>query len=364
MSDIQKATVSLVLLVESCAAALKGLSEAHDIGDYPTSDFGTLRTDFVTILSIIYAATTKVALSLKPSSPQHKASLVPLKDLTNNVAALVHSIRLMRVKEGATIVQEYEKVARGVIVAVQALGMTLNSSSATSTGTTEEYLVRTGEIHELIDNAKKSGGLSINNRDAVCRIFLRDQDSLLDAAEEIQEMCKPSADNSDEHVDDFDDGWSELGISSSQKPSQVELMTMEKVQTLVKIALLLHKRIARDILSSDARSKGNLALDKLGSFSGKLLAAFDDLISSMYAPQQASNIKLHLGSFQRVIKLIQPIIVLPPNKSLDEEFESLSISSQSRDKNDVWFATCFEQIDNAVSRISNSLEDTPPIDCP
>ncbi|KAF8201839.1 hypothetical protein BJ912DRAFT_1117585 [Pholiota molesta] len=359
MSDIQKAALSLTLLVESCAAALKGLSEALDeIGDYPTSDFVTLRTDFVSILSIIYAATTKVALSLKPSSPHHKASLIPLKDLTSNVAALVHSIRLMRAKEGATIVQEYEKVAHGVIGAVQALGITLQSSSATSTNTTEEYLVRTGEIHELIDNARKTGGLSLNNRDAVRKIFVRDQDSLADAVEEIQEMCKPPSaeeDKLDDDEEDFDDGWSELGISSNQKLSPAELIITEKVQALVKIALLLHKRVIKDILSSDTRVKDSHALDKLGSLSGKLLAAFDDLISSTYAPQQVSNVRLYVESFKDVIKHIQTTIS-PQEKSLDEQMNNLSLSKGSRDKSNVWYTTCFEQIDKAAARVLESLE--------
>lgn len=137
----------------------------------------------------------------------------------------------MRVKEGSTVTQEYEKVARGVINAVRSLGITLTSSSKTSTGSTQEYLVRTGEIHELIDTVKKSDGLSLNNCDAVRRIFTRDHESLKDAAEELQEICKPMDENGsdDDGEDDFDDGWTELGISSNNKLSPSELSVAEKV---------------------------------------------------------------------------------------------------------------------------------------
>lgn len=227
------AELALALLIESCTAASAGLAEeADDIKNYPTSDFATLRTDFLSILSIIYAATTKVALSLKPSAPQPKASLVPLKDLTNNVAALVHSIRLIRVKEGATVIDEYGRVVRGVIDAVRSFALALQSSSATSTASTNQYLVRTGEVHELIDTVKKAGGLSLNNRDAVRRIFSRNHDSLADATEEVQEMCKPvNSEEHDEEEDSFDDGWEELGISSSQKLSPAELTVTEKVKS-------------------------------------------------------------------------------------------------------------------------------------
>ncbi len=137
----------------------------------------------------------------------------------------------MRVKEGLTVIQEYEKVARGVINAVRSLGITLASASDTSTGSTEEYLVRTGEVHELIDTAKKNNSLSLNNRDAVRGIFVRNHESLTDAAEELQEICKPVDDNGsdDEGEDGFDDGWEELGISSNDKLSSSELLVTEKV---------------------------------------------------------------------------------------------------------------------------------------
>ncbi|KAF8964683.1 hypothetical protein BDZ97DRAFT_1904344 [Flammula alnicola] len=353
MSDIQKATLSLVLLVESCNAAVKGLSEeANDIGDYPTSDFTILRTDFISLLSILYAATTKVALSLKPSAPQHKASLVPLKDISNNVAALVHSIRLMRLKEGVTVVREYESVAHNVISSIRALGQTLQSSPSDGTAS-EEYLVRTGEVHELIDTARKSGGLSLNNRDAVRKIWLRDHDSLVDGAEEIQEMCKPSS--ADEEEGAFDDGWEELGISSNQKLSPAELDRTAKVQAVLKLAILLHKRVIKDILSSDTRLKDNMALDKIAMLSGKLLVASDDFISSMYAPQQPSNITPYLASFWDVIKDIRVTILPSQDNSLEEQLNGLLLSSQASDKTRKWFTTCFEQIDKAAAKVSDTL---------
>lgn len=146
----------------------------------------------------------------------------------------------MRVKEGFTVTQEYEKVARGVINAIRSLGITLASSSDTSSGSTEEYLVRTGEVHELIDTAKKNNSLSLNNRDAVRAVFARDHESLKDAAEELQEICKPVDENGsdDDGEDDFDDGWEELGISSNDKLSPSELLVAEKV-SLVSACFLI-----------------------------------------------------------------------------------------------------------------------------
>ena len=207
--------------------------------DFTTASFSTLRTDFLSILSIIYAATTKVALSLKPSSPQHKASLVPLKDLNNNVAALVHSIRLMRPKTGATILAEYENIALGVTSAIKSLAQTLLDGDIPE-ATTEGYLLRTGEVHELIDNVRKPNGLSLDNRDAVRRSWQQGHDSLEDAYQEIQDICKPTYGESEggKVDEDFDDGWDELGLGPDQKLSPEELDRAEKVSPLVSFAVI------------------------------------------------------------------------------------------------------------------------------
>ena len=227
------ATLSLSLVLESCNNAIVALSEqTEESEDYPTANFTTLRTDFISLLSIIHSAVTKVALSLKPTSPQHKASLVPLRDLTNNVAALVHSIRLMRRKQGLILMKEYESVAENVISAIRSLIQSLLSPPLGQSLSTKEYLVRTGEVHETIDRVRKAGGLSLCNRDAVQKIWLRDHDSLQDGAEELKEICKPTdsnTENEDEGGDASYDGWEELGVDSNRKLALDELDRAEKV---------------------------------------------------------------------------------------------------------------------------------------
>ncbi|KDR81609.1 hypothetical protein GALMADRAFT_239668 [Galerina marginata CBS 339.88] len=353
MSDKQKATLSLTLVQESCTAALSALSESVHDPDYPTAAFSTLRTDFLSLLSILYAATTKVALSLKPSAPHHKASLIPLKDLSNNVAALVHSIRLMRLQEGVTVLEEYVTVARNVISAIRSLSQTLLQDDEANP--TEEYLIRTGEVHELIENVRKSGGLSLNNRDAVRRLWARELDSLLDGYAEIQEICKPSesSDQDVEEEDAFDDGWEELGLSSDQKLSSTEADRAAKVQAIIKLVTLLQKKVIKDILSTDAAKRNNSTLDRLAPLSSRLLAASDDLISSMYAPQQTSNIKLSLEAFCDTTKEISGTVMLSSDKTLEGHLESLSISTD--DKSTKWFITCFDQIDKTATKILETL---------
>ena len=209
-------------MVENCKAALTAIGNSDDT--YPSPDFPTLRKDFLSLLSLIHASSTKVALALKPSSPQYKAALTPLKDLSSNVAALTHSIRLMRRDQSATILKEYASLAQNVIGAVESLAQNFLDSTSTAT---EEYLVRTGTIHDLIDIARKPGGLSMTSRDAVRKRWLQNHESIVDGAEEIQQVCS----SKDTEGDDFiDDGWEELGINTT-KLSPSELDRTEKVRS-------------------------------------------------------------------------------------------------------------------------------------
>ncbi|KIM49121.1 hypothetical protein M413DRAFT_96652 [Hebeloma cylindrosporum] len=359
MSDSQKATLSLTLALETCNNALTALLEPDDDSeDYPTAEFTTLRTDFISILSIIHSAATKVALSLKPTSPQHKAALVPLRDLTNNVAALVHSIRLMRRKQSLTLMKEYESVAENVISAIRSLVQSLLSPPVGQSLSSKEYLVRTGEVHEIIDRVRKPGGLSLSNRDAVQKIWLQDHDSLQDGAEEIKEMCKPgnsNTENGDEDGDAFCDGWEELGVDSNQKLSLDELDRAEKVEALVKVTLLLHKRVINDVLSSKSQGKDDVSLNKLAVLSGSLLTASDDLISSMYSPQHLDNITSCLRSFLGVNQDIRKIILLPHEKALEERMDGLSLADHPSEKTRKWFTTCFDQIDKCGAKVLATL---------
>ena len=86
--------------------------------------------------------------------------------------------------------------------------------------------------------------------------------------------------------------------------------------------------------------------------------AFDDLISSMYAPHQASNIATHLELFQQVVSRFQEII-FPQSKILEERLEILSVSVESRNKTTLWFDTCFNQISKAAAGILEALQNLP-----
>lgn len=118
---------------------------------------------------------------------------------------------------------------------------------------------------------------------------------------------------------------------------------------------LLHARVMKEVLSSTAAKRDNATLDTLCSLSNDLLNASDDLISSMYAPHELSNIKPCFDEFWKVIKDMRSIILPPKGETLEEQLSSMSISSDG--KSDKWFITCFDQIDKAGVKISEGLGD-------
>jgi len=126
------------------------------------------------------------------------------------------------------------------------------------------------------------------------------------------------------------------------------------MQAVVKLTILLHKRVLSATLSPDAPERDDATLDRLSRLSAKLLPASDDLISSLYAPQQPSIISPYLTTFLDVIKDIQSTL-LPPPKDLDQQLDSLSLSKPASDKSSKWFTTCFEQLDKAATKVSETL---------
>ncbi|PPQ71970.1 hypothetical protein CVT24_008187, partial [Panaeolus cyanescens] len=333
-------------LQESCKNGLIAISDSPEKtqDDQSSTVFATLRTDFLSILALLHAATTKVTLSLKPGSPQYKASLTPLKDLSNNVAALVHSIRLMQLTQAKTILNEYESVAKSAIRAIDSFICTVSSSTSS-----DDCLRKAGEIHELIDHARKPGSLSPDNQAAVLKKWSQDHDSLKDGFEELNELCQPE----DAKDDLEDDGWDELGFESNQKLSEEELARAVNIQTLIKIVVLLHQKVLKTTLSQKNRWPDPV-LDDLADLSNVLLCSTDELISSLYGNQNVEAIQGHSQSLLQALERLKAILLPQTQSSLEDRMAALSVSAPD-EKVQKWFAMCFHQIEQAGRR-TNPLQ--------
>jgi hypothetical protein len=239
MSDQQKAVLSLTLVLETCNAALDSIAP-HPSLQSPD----VLHKDLVSLFSLLYAATTKVSLTLKPSHPTYSASLTPLKDLADHVSALFHCASYyVPEAHGATLVQEVVSLVRDAIESIRALvqkflEIEANESRQSSGQAGDEYMVRTATVHNVLDRAR---GLSANNLLAVRKRWVEDAASLVDGFREVADMVEDAESTENpEDLDDtmFDDGWGEIGLGKGQKMDLEELERTKKVGVSVSFFFL------------------------------------------------------------------------------------------------------------------------------
>ncbi|KAJ7452413.1 hypothetical protein B0H11DRAFT_1876433 [Mycena galericulata] len=355
MSDKQKALLSLALVLQTCNATLDSMQPQPV--DQPLD---VLHKDLISLLSLLYAATTKLSLALKPSSPTYSASLSPLKDLADHVSALFHCANhFVPDTHGATLVQEVVSLVKDAIGSIRALvqkflEIEANDSRQSSGQAGDEYMVRTAAVHTVLDRARK---LSASNLLAVRKRWSEDAASLDDGFREVADMIEEAESTTDdiEDSDDamFDDGWGEIGIGKSQRMIPEELDRTKKVHGILRLAQLLHKRILRDILSTSQDSPNNPTLDTLSSLSHQLLSASDELVSTLYTPQDPRNIERELKFFRKIMSDVQASLVKPD--ALETQLEYLSLEDKNGSR---WFDTCFVQLYKAVDALDATLRPT------
>jgi hypothetical protein len=197
-------------------AALNALKTPEPLS-IPPPHVGILHKDFISLLSLVYAQATKLAILLKPTSPVYSAAVLPAQDMSKHVVAIATCAALFDPHiHGATLVSEARSTAQEVLESVtgllQALISSFTSPNAEDNG---EYLVRTGAVHELVETARGPDGLSQDNLAAVRKRWKEDQSVLKDAFKELEELLQDTSDEEEED-DDFDDGWDELGLKESK----------------------------------------------------------------------------------------------------------------------------------------------------
>lgn len=221
--------------METCNATLAALSEPGSKLDGEPPQFAVIHKDIMTLLAFVYAAATKISLTLKPSSPTYSGALGPLKDMSEHTSALLHCVNLLSDDiHGATLKQETRSLVQDIIQSIRAF---LSAFLLDSGREEDEHLVRIGVLHNQIDKARSLDGLSIDNLAAVRKLWVQDADSLEDGLREVNEMIEngESNDQSDDSDadDEDDDGWAELGLGSDKKLDSDELERAKKVEPLL-----------------------------------------------------------------------------------------------------------------------------------
>lgn len=137
---------------------------------------------------------------------------------------------------------------------------------------------------------------------------------------------------------------------------------------MLRLINLLHRRILLDLLAPSS-TMSNYTLDILLAQSSANLAAYDDVIGTLYSPQVPASIPPAVTSLVTLIHSMgSTIIGILPNRSADDleaQVQSLAIGRTSTPETgkaggkmkDVrkWYETCFVQIGKMSSSIEKEI---------
>lgn len=214
------AIAALTFVSQTCTTALSELDQQHGRDQDTLPDQSVVVNDLNSLLSLIYNLATKLSLALKPSSPTYSASLPVLQDFAKYISGTVHCITLLH--GGATLVKDATGIVKGIIDASHALVQAFLDL------TSEDYLVRTATLHDLITVAQGPKGIPKDNLSAVRNHWSSDKESLDDGLSEVARMIEEADGGKQE--DGFDDGWDELGLGETSPMNKEELNRAKTVQ--------------------------------------------------------------------------------------------------------------------------------------
>lgn len=137
-----------------------------------------------------------------------------------------------------------------------------------------------------------------------------------------------------------------------------------QVHVILRLSTLLHKRLIKDILSTTFQPPEVLAtdlaqhFDTLPSQSSALLAASDNLISTLYAPQNQIQVIAELSSFLNAIRQLRSLLAMfyEGPSSLVEQMARVSLQGEPSKDPKIWFNTCFDQVEKAVKSLQSTLD--------
>ncbi|PSR94111.1 hypothetical protein PHLCEN_2v4539 [Hermanssonia centrifuga] len=363
----------LELVKETCSAAITPLEQPPSANPSESAPpLATLRKDFLSLLTFVYTTTTKVALTLRPSEPAYSASIAPLQSLATYISSLTTCATLFE-SHGSTLAEHTRRAAKGVLESVRALAQSFKIITEQGEPSTEDYLVRTGAVHDSVEQARQD--LPTDNLAAVRSRWTTDRAMLEDSLNEVVEMSEGNGEGEDE--DEFDDDgdeddWDELGLGTSKKMSEAELERTKKILPMFRMVAMMHKRIILDILkqSTPPKDASATSIDVLPGLSHTLLLACEELVAVLYAPQDSRAIRSAILSLAETVRKVKTSLLstqlLPDIRpsadvgSLEKKMGQVSINNETPAKKErnvrAWFNTCFEQIEKLSQTIGSSLE--------
>ncbi|TFL07610.1 hypothetical protein BDV98DRAFT_558149 [Pterulicium gracile] len=249
----------------------------------PLPELSVLHGDLISLLSLLYAACTKIALVLNPSSPAFKAAADPLNDALKHRIGLSHCLSIYNSpnsKYGETLRAEVEHEISDVLDALKSFAEVQTKvvqgakrALGSKAGDAERFM-RVGAVHDMIDKAKK---VSKDNVEAVRKRWEQDKAILEDSMREVEEALEEEAGEDEE-----DDGWDELGLGGSSEMTNEDRERTTQILALVKKTIKQHDRVREAKLQSSAVKGDGSQLDLLPLLSRDVSNAVDDLVATLY----------------------------------------------------------------------------------
>ncbi|KAF9653111.1 hypothetical protein BDM02DRAFT_3108250 [Thelephora ganbajun] len=347
-----------------CQASLNVL---NNISGSPSStsepDLAKIHADLLSLLSLIYHITTKLALALNPTEPTFPAAISSLDDLVQHVNAITSCASLFVTAFGSTLRMEVLGLTSDVLQTTKSF---VDHCVLITDGVTPPpklkaaHLYLTGSLHELIDHSRGSDGLSKDNLQAVRKKWSQNRSVLEDGYRELSELL--TSDGTDDGFlnEDFDD---ENGLVLDSAPlTAEEAERVEKVQRYIRVTNLLHERVYVDLLKPSALKIASSlpdfvsTLDEISRQSARFVSATDEIISCLHSPQDPKAISVSLQKLGEVVATIQRLLnqggflPKPKGEGLESQMESMTAQAFEADQKKAedtrkWFDTCLAQVE-------------------
>ncbi|KAI9466204.1 hypothetical protein BJY52DRAFT_1240290 [Lactarius psammicola] len=301
MSDPLK--VLLTALSQTCTQSISAIKTAPDTQNIPLS---TLRTDFLSLLSLIYSNTTKLSIALNPANPTYSAAQRPLKDLITHSSTLASNASLFLPSvHGRALTAEVHSIAKSILTALEDLARAHLSL-------VNRVPTKTAIVHELIAQAKAvhPQGLSRSNLVAVRKRWLEHSETVSDAEAmlEFEAFVSEDADKDNEFGDGWDDPELELGSDPGEQNPEQQKQIAKKIWPVVHHASALLKDVYTALLSptpSRAQSPPNALLDDLVDSAPPFAAAVDNLADEIFdIPENPSDFEQSRNEFARALATV------------------------------------------------------------
>lgn len=354
-------SIALMQTIATCDAALLALKGPPTAMEEPLPTFSALRKDFLSLLTLIHSYTTRLwmALGKKPSTPTAAVSI--LKTLSQHIQDLSGCAGAFdQNRFGNSLSNEARLAAQEVLHATNVL---LRAYSNKFEGA--DSAQRTGSVHDVCERHKH---LSMDNREAVAKIWKNDQEALKDALKEVEELLSTS----DE--DTLDNGWNELdqdlgGTTSELTEVEVSLvkkvtgpylsrptdyLTPVQVQTVLGLMSAIRKRLHKHCLTPNSQKALSISeLDSLASISRDTVPLFDDIVDALGSPQDLGILKTSLESLQHLHLAAFETIKIT---LVTEELESASL--ETGEENNSWSPLLSDkgkELQDAITSVCSGL---------